>query len=181
MDDEKLRASFDCFGLTPKATMHEVEKTFRELRNLYSEEALATYSLLEDTERQQKLESLQMAYDQILQFRQQASAAGKDFENTETPEASGKMIIVDANPQQAPGLFLKQTRMAGGVSLREVAERTKIGTFHLKSIEEQHFEALPAPVYLRGFLREMTRMLMIKEADALIENFMVLYLSHQQH
>jgi len=180
MDDEKLRASFACFGLSPDATMHEVETSFRELRNLYSEESLATYSLLEDTDRQQKLDSLQKAYDQILQSRRQTSNADRGCENDESSAASGTQILVEADPREAPGLFLQQTRKAAGISLRDVAAQTKIGSFHLRSIEEQRFDALPAPVYLRGFLREVTRMLKIADANTLIESFMTLYLSKQQ-
>ena len=180
MDCLKLQNSFSCLGLSPEATMHDVEKSFRELRNLYSEDTLATYSLLDDAARQQKLEALQEAYDNILQSRQQSSKADNNCGKDGIEEDSDAQISVDANPEEAPGLFLKQTRKASGVSLREMADRTKIGTFHLQSIEEQNFEALPAPVYLRGFLREMTRMLKISDADTLIANFMALYQNNQQ-
>ena len=43
------------------------------------------------------------------------------------------------------------------MSLRQLAAATKIGTRFLEYIEEDRFELLPAPVYLRGFLQEYAR------------------------
>ena len=56
MDEESLQASFDCLGLNVDASLDEVERSFLELRNLYSEETLATYSLFDEADRQEKLQ-----------------------------------------------------------------------------------------------------------------------------
>lgn len=181
MDDEALQASYDRFGLSPEASMSEVERSFRELRNLYSEESLATYSLLGDTDRQEKIESLQAAYDRILQSRLQVPTVEVDNQpiqsKEEAPAVESQIVYINADPQQRPGLFLQQTRKARGLSLQDVAERTKIRLYHLQSIEEQHFDALPAPVYLRGFLKEFSRVVKVPEIEALVDSFMTLYLS----
>ncbi len=62
------------------------------------------------------------------------------------------------------GAALRRIRMSMGIELSEVAERTKISIDHLRSVEEDRFEALPAAVYVRGFVREMARLL---DLDAL--------------
>ena len=43
------------------------------------------------------------------------------------------------------------------MSLRQIANVTKIGTRFLEYIEEDRFALLPAPVYVRGFLQEYAR------------------------
>jgi len=57
------------------------------------------------------------------------------------------------------GPLLRQIREAVGVELREVAERSKIGMAYLQALEGEHFQRLPAQVYVRGFLAEYARAL----------------------
>lgn len=179
--DMELQTCFERLGLTPEASMREVEKAFRELRDLYADESLATYSLLEYADRQETLDSLQSAYDRILQSRLHPPSVDPGQaplvvdEQHVLPEA--RIVCVDADPQLLPGLYLQQMREARGLSLRDVAERTKIGSFQLQGIEEQRFDVLPAPVYLRGFVKEFARVVEIPDSEALVDSFMVLYLN----
>ena len=57
------------------------------------------------------------------------------------------------------GAVLRRIRMSLGVELAEVSQDTKINEEHLRNIEEDRFDALPAPVYVRGFVREFARCL----------------------
>lgn len=176
MSKESLQASFDFFGLSHDASMDEVEKSFRELRDLYSGESLATYSLLDDHDRQDKLDSLRQAYDRILQARSPESKAAPAPARTAGPSAAKRQnVCIDADIQQTPGLYLQQSRKALGLSLQDVAARTKVRSSLLQDIEEQRFGFLPAPVYLRGFLKEFARMVQVPDTNALIHAFMALY------
>lgn len=173
MNEDSLQASFDFFGLSHDASIDEVEKSFRELRNLYSEGSLATYSLLDDADRQEKLAALRKAYDRILQSYSHKPDSEVDPERGAGPFAAESLKVnIDADLQQMPGLFLLQSRKALGLSLQDVATRTKVRASILQDIEEQRFDSLPAPVYLRGFLREFARMVNVPDADALIDAFM---------
>lgn len=55
------------------------------------------------------------------------------------------------------GDLLKQVRLAKGLSLVQVAERTRIGVKHLENVEGDRYDALPAAVYLRGILMNLAR------------------------
>jgi len=55
------------------------------------------------------------------------------------------------------GELLRRVREAKGLSLRDLAERTKVSTTHLDNIEADRYEELPAAVYLRGFLMLIAR------------------------
>jgi hypothetical protein len=55
------------------------------------------------------------------------------------------------------GDLLRQVRMARGLSLAQVAERTRIGLKHLENVEGDRYDALPVGVYLRGILMSLAR------------------------
>ena len=55
------------------------------------------------------------------------------------------------------GDLLKQVRLAKGLSLVQLADRTRIGVKHLENMEGDRYDALPAPVYLRGILMNVAR------------------------
>jgi curved DNA-binding protein CbpA len=50
------------------------------------------------------------------------------------------------------GPTLRQIRQRREISLREIADRTKISVGSLKFMEDENYKMLPARVYLRGFL-----------------------------
>jgi helix-turn-helix protein len=51
------------------------------------------------------------------------------------------------------GSALKDARMRLGMDVKEAEERTKIRARYLRALEAEDWEALPAPAYVRGFLR----------------------------
>jgi hypothetical protein len=55
------------------------------------------------------------------------------------------------------GDLLRQVRLARGLSLLQLSERTRIGVRHLENIESDRYDALPVLVYLRGMLMNMAR------------------------
>ena len=73
------------------------------------------------------------------------------------------------------GKWLRRQREAREISLREVAERTKISLRYLEAMEDDRFEVLPAPVFAKGFLREYARYVGLSPDDVVNH-----YLSVQQ-
>lgn len=71
---------------------------------------------------------------------------------------------------QTVGERLRSRREARQVSLDAVSRATRLTRTVLTALESDRFEALPAPVYVRGFLRIYARHLEM-DADALIEAY----------
>jgi curved DNA-binding protein CbpA len=63
--------------------------------------------------------------------------------------------VVEGGPWT--GEALRQVRDARGLSVQQIAERTKVTRHHIENIEADRFGALPAPVYLRGILLALAR------------------------
>jgi len=57
------------------------------------------------------------------------------------------------------GSALKEARRRAGMDVKEVEERTKIRARYLRALEAEDWEALPAPAYVRGFLRTYGQLL----------------------
>ena len=57
------------------------------------------------------------------------------------------------------GEELKREREIRGISLKEIADATKISKRFLEAIERNDHKTLPAPVFTRGFIREYARYL----------------------
>ena len=55
------------------------------------------------------------------------------------------------------GSWLRRQRELREISLRDIAERTKISLRYLEAMEDDRFDLLPAPVFAKGFLREYAR------------------------
>jgi cytoskeletal protein RodZ len=55
-------------------------------------------------------------------------------------------------------------REASGLSLEQVAERTRITRIHLENVEADRYDHLPATVYLRGILVNLARELRLDPA-----------------
>lgn len=57
------------------------------------------------------------------------------------------------------GEFLRKVREARRISLEEMSAATKITKTYILAIEEENFSRLPAPVYVRGFVSQIARIL----------------------
>jgi cytoskeletal protein RodZ len=65
------------------------------------------------------------------------------------------------------GERLKKGREEKGISLEEVSKATKISKSVLKDLENDHHDALPPPVFIRGFIRSYSRYVGLNEKELL--------------
>lgn len=62
-------------------------------------------------------------------------------------------------PEGTPwtGEMLRRVRESRGLTLQQIADRTKVTRRHLESIECDRYPMLPAPVYLRGIIMSLAK------------------------
>ncbi len=63
------------------------------------------------------------------------------------------------------GGLLRAVREAREIPLQEMADKTRISVKYLDAIESDDFEVLPSATFVRGYVREMSRMLKIEETS----------------
>lgn len=72
------------------------------------------------------------------------------------------------------GRSLKELRERLGIDLKAISMETKINLKILEAIEAEDVARLPAPVYLKGFLKAYARVLHL-DAQKLIEGYFQLF------
>lgn len=72
-----------------------------------------------------------------------------------------------AGMKESVGDFFRQVRETKGLTLDEVAIKTRIHPEYLKALEESNFAKLPEQVFAKGFVRSYARSLGLDEDDAM--------------
>src|SRR3990172_524326 len=78
------------------------------------------------------------------------------------------------------GEHLKRERELRGISLRHISDVTKIHMKYLEALEENHFEALPAEAFTKGFLRSYARCVGIDPDEVILIYKQYLDSQHQE-
>jgi len=75
---------------------------------------------------------------------------------------------------ESPGKILKKEREMRNISLEKIYSFTKIKEHHLEAIEEDRYELLPPPLYVKGYLKIYAKYLSLDEKDILLlyENYL---------
>jgi cytoskeleton protein RodZ len=63
-----------------------------------------------------------------------------------------------AGAGMAPNLRLAQARQAQGLTTAEVARRLKLSVWQVEALESGHYQSLPGPIFVRGFIRNYARL-----------------------
>ncbi|MEI6079868.1 MAG: helix-turn-helix transcriptional regulator, partial [bacterium] len=69
---------------------------------------------------------------------------------------------------QTVGAYLKKNRELRGISLEEIASSTKININILSYLEADRFEKLPAPVFVKGFIKTYLGYLGVDPKEAVL-------------
>ena len=173
---------YEVLELDPGAADEEIRRAHKRLRELYAADSMIICGLYAPERLEVVQRRLQDAYDTLLDPEARRAYDLELFPDgipVRPPPSLGERRpapalqpppkpeeIVPRPPEptltaetEYSGELLKRVRESRGIELADIAQRTKIGITHLRSIEAERWEALPAPVYLRGFVVELARYL----------------------
>jgi flagellar biosynthesis protein FlhG len=164
--DSYLENSFISIGLLSREEKEKkrdrLEESYKLLihtqnRQKYDEELIRN-GLLTEEERIADYKEIQQEF-----FAQQSEGNGREDEprggDEESPQA--KEITFYDGPN------LKKIRESFKISIEEIVAETNIRSWYIKSIEEEKYDALPARIYVKGFLKQLAQYLRVPQEKVL--------------
>jgi hypothetical protein len=160
------RRDWEILGLEPGSDLGKVKRAHHYRRSLYDPGSLATYTLLDEDERTKMLSRIDEAYWRIVGIepspsRIDMSDRAQLADETEIPSGPAPDAATE------PGAHLRHHRLSLGLSLQQVAAETKVGARILESVENEDFAALPAAVFVRGYILQLARVVKAPAVDEL--------------
>jgi flagellar biosynthesis protein FlhG len=174
---------YEVLEIDPGASEEETRRAYKRAREMYGSDSMVVSGLF-SPERLAVVQSrIEEAYEALLdpEKRKQhdlklfpdgipatSATPAQGVVKTDRPEQREDPTPVKIEVPPEPTIFadteitgdlLKQLREARSIELLDISQRTKISVAHLRAIEEERWDAMPAPVYLRGFLVEFARFL----------------------
>src|SRR5687768_10574464 len=80
------------------------------------------------------------------------------------------MPAAGGDPHPRIGAALREERERQGLTLEDLEARTKIRTRYLRALENEDWDILPGPAYVRGFLRTYASTLGL-DAEDLVDDY----------
>ena len=179
---------YQALELDPSANAQDVARAYRRLKEIYSVDSPAVYGAYSQSE----IEALQRrfedayanladpekrrAYDEMLLAHAEGRAPlrgtapllplpqASDEDETPARENVAELATPEAD---FTGALLRRIRIARNLTLDEIEERTKIARYHVRALEDEKWDNLPASLYVRGFLTNLARELRIPPARVL--------------
>jgi curved DNA-binding protein CbpA len=172
-----------------EGTPQQIERAYRIARATYAPSSTAVYSVFSADECAAILRRIEEAYAVLSDARLRreydarlrraeprpsvpttasppaAAAPQRERERAAAPPVRPAAPEPDLEGSLAPengvfdGAVLRRIRVSLGIELEEISATTKINDHHLRAIEGNHYEQLPPPVYLRGFLKQFAKCL----------------------
>ncbi len=145
MELRKLEKHYETLELPKDASLAEISRSFKDLKELYTKKSIATIALDSELFHEQNvkiLAELEHAYMEL-----------KKYFHIINIEKEEKIKEIVAQVGSFDGHVLRHIRETLSIDLLDIAISSNIQVKHLENIEKQMFEELPRDVYLRGYIK----------------------------
>lgn len=152
---------YDTLEVTKDASPEDIERAYQLASSVWEESSLAGYGVIESGDVELIRERVELAYRTLRdpEERQEydaqlelASGAAAEPAAAQTLDPLDAMADLNEAAGEFDGERLRRVRLQRGLELDEIAKVTKVNPTHLRFIEEERFDELPAAVYVRGFV-----------------------------
>lgn len=183
---------YELLEIYPGASEEEVRRALKRIREWFGIDGLAAAGACGDEQREAYQQAAEEAYATLLDKsrrreydrghfpdgfpspRERAPLERDSIAGTVAATRESLPMVELDDGAMVDGAFLGRIRRERNVELIDISNRAKISRSYLQAIEEERFEDLPAPVFVRGFVTEFARFLKIDPQRA-VHDFMAKY------
>lgn len=204
MNTEIKHNYYEILEVAESATQHDILIAYEKAKRTYSTQNPSLYSIFSVEEAQELRSLIDEAYtvlsNQTYRTIYEKKIQTKNFEDADLTADSIKKASLDlfsdfkkitppkvdtyvidsvyenelANKTEWTGEDLKKVREYKKVTIEYMQEKTKINPWYLTAIEKFDVANLPAPVFVRGYIIQIARLLGLKDsvvADSYMKTF----------
>jgi len=166
---------YNVLGVDRSASDDEIRRAYKLQREVFRDDSLPIVSLVDEKQLKHEQARISEAYDTLLDPSRRRAYDMSVFPDddheeptVERPPSASDAELAQLRAElareitaetQFTGALLYNARQAHGLEIQDIANITKISPMHLRAIEAEDFKALPAPVYVRGFLQQIAKAL----------------------
>jgi len=176
MSDEHQNC-YELLEVDPGASQDQIRRNFKRLSALFDPESPVVYGLYRPEEARRLLADLREAHRILTDTLERRRHDRRLFPEghpslRRADERSAAPVPAPRPPIEDPfkaagipedtllcGVVLAKLRTVQGLSLADIADRTKISLKTLEAIEADDYAALPALIYVRSFLKQVAALL----------------------
>ena len=183
---------YDILEISPHSPQHEVTSAYERAKSTYSGENPAIYTIFSDDEARNLLKLVEEAYSVIgnkglralydekigqsgvkredLSFESLKTESRAQFPMMKKPVTEKVEYTIDTafekqmqEETNCDGKFIKAVREYKKIPLERMSEITKISAYYISSMEKMDAKNLPAPVFVRGYVAQVCKVLGLDE------------------
>ena len=189
---------YEILEVSPDATQQDIYVAYQKAKTTYAPNSRALYSMFTQEEAHQLTSLIEEAFtvlsDQSRRHDYDKQLIQVHPEKTKKkeplPDGFGKTRFSVYKLEQAfedeiaattifDGTFLQKVRLYKNVSLDKISEETRISRTYLRAVESNDYDALPAAVFVRGFIVQFARILGLNEKKV-TDSYMITYRNAKQ-
>ena len=183
MKDSREQTYYELLEIETTASQEDILKAYNRARATYSSNNPALYSLFDKKEAQDLLKLIDEAFSVLgnQAKRKQYDSQHLDQNSSIEPAFPKPTAKPKKNPNQLTpfgeyvkdakfedeikgaeefsGNFIQKIRLYKNITLDQISDSVKISRAYLLAIESNNFASLPAPVFVRGFLVQIAKVL----------------------
>jgi len=167
---------YEALGVSRGASDEEIRRASKRQREIFTEDSLPLTSLVWGDELAREQARIEEAHDTLLDavrrraydlstFPEEVTTA-EPTQDTSSQGIASELLMLQSElareihtETEFTGALLQKVRESQGIEIADIAAKTKIAITHLRSIEQDAFQELPALVYTRGFVQELAKCL----------------------
>lgn len=201
---EEEMTAYKIMDLSPKASPKEIQLAYSKKLESYLDNSFIPIGLMTKEEKEKKRDRLEESYKLLINtqsrqkydeelvkngqlsederlsdyreaqqdFSQQAYETGR--EKDDEPRRGEDDNVPASEITFYDGASLRKVRESFKISIEEIVAETNIRSWYIQSIEEERYDALPARIYLKGFLKQIAQYLRIP-AEKVLRDYLERY------